>query len=96
MMVARLIEQIREIGGRTVCVVFSGPPLSQMSKTVRLSRPSEMMRLEGDRLGLSVHGLSLHGNDCSVCWGVGGKSSDRASIADRPDNSAVRATFQSA
>jgi len=81
MMVIRLIEQIREIEGRTVCVVFSGPPLSQMSKTVRLSRPSEMPRLERDRPALSVHGLTLNGDNGGVCWGVGGRSSDGALIA---------------
>jgi hypothetical protein len=61
MMVARLIEQIREIEGRTVCVVFREPPLSQMSRAVRLSRPSEMKRLDRDRPGLSVHDLTLYG-----------------------------------
>jgi hypothetical protein len=44
MMPVRLIEQITKIEGRTVCVVlvFREPPLSQMSRTVRLGRTSEM------------------------------------------------------
>jgi len=79
-----------------VCVVFSRPPLGQMSKTVRLSRPSEMTRLDRALLGRSVHGLTLNGDDCGVCWEVGGRSSDRVLIAHRPDNFAVRVTFQSA
>jgi len=38
MMPVRLIQRVRETEGRTVCVVFGKPPLSEMSWTMRECR----------------------------------------------------------